>query len=203
MPALHLAAWRLQLTSVLLLLGALYQWFRTMVCVRVCACVCVRACACVCTRVCVRVCVLQLCPFTPMVCNGALGARIISANLQYRLQPLPISTHTHSTPVPPRPHSHHPPLPRATPPPLHTHTQDANERRATLANWHLLLASGVCLAIHFGAWVWGLQHTTLTHSLLFVCCVPVLIAGGMWLLRRPISRVGDVMCDVYMCVQLG
>jgi hypothetical protein len=43
------------------------------------------------------------------------------------------------------------------------------------------------LGLHFGFWVWGILHTSLTHALLFVCITPVLIAAGMWALRKPIS----------------
>lgn len=62
---------------------------------------------------------------------------------------------------------------------------DAQDR--TRRSSPLLLASGGALGIHFGLWVWGILHTSLTHALLFVCITPVLIAAGMWALRRPIS----------------
>lgn len=39
-----------------------------------------------------------------------------------------------------------------------------------------LAGAGVCLGLHFWAWVWGVRHTSLTHSLLFVCASPFLIA---------------------------
>ncbi len=51
----------------------------------------------------------------------------------------------------------------------------------------LLAASGVCLALHFGTWVYSVQATSLTHSLLFVSATPLFLAGGTWLLGRPIS----------------
>jgi len=68
---------------------------------------------------------------------------------------------------------------------------DVEVRAQALGSWRLVLGSGTCLAIHFGSWVWGLQHTSLTHSLLFVCCAPLLMALGMWALRMSISR-GEV-----------
>ena len=65
--------------------------------------------------------------------------------------------------------------------------QDTEERAKALRSWRMLLGSGACLAVHFGAWVWGLQHTSLTHSLLFVSATPILLAGWAWLSRQPIS----------------
>lgn len=52
----------------------------------------------------------------------------------------------------------------------------------------LLAASGACLCVHFGLWVYSVQTTSLAHSLLFVSATPLFLAGGAWLLRRPISR---------------
>ena len=42
----------------------------------------------------------------------------------------------------------------------------------------LLLASGVFLALHFGAWTASLDRTTLTHSLLFVTAHPLVVLVG-------------------------
>lgn len=53
------------------------------------------------------------------------------------------------------------------------------------------LVVGVCLAAHFGLWVWGLQSTSLPHSLLLVCCTPLLLSFGSILLGLAISR-GEV-----------
>ena len=44
----------------------------------------------------------------------------------------------------------------------------------------IILGSGVCLWIHFGSWVWSLDHTSLTHSLLFVTAHPILIVIAMF-----------------------
>ena len=52
----------------------------------------------------------------------------------------------------------------------------------------LMMFSGACLAAHFGLWVWGLQHTSLPHSLLLVCCTPLLLSFGSLVLCFPISR---------------
>ena len=42
-------------------------------------------------------------------------------------------------------------------------------------DWKIILASSVFLAIHFGAWVWSLDHTSLVHSLLFVSIHPLVL----------------------------
>ncbi len=42
----------------------------------------------------------------------------------------------------------------------------------------LLVASGVFLALHFGAWTVSLDRTTLTHSLLFVTAHPLVVLVG-------------------------
>jgi drug/metabolite transporter (DMT)-like permease len=56
----------------------------------------------------------------------------------------------------------------------------------------LLCASGLCLALHFGTWLESLDLTTLTHSLLFVTAHPLVIIVGLWLLRRPATRMQSV-----------
>ncbi|MDP6379519.1 MAG: hypothetical protein QF885_07710 [Candidatus Thalassarchaeaceae archaeon] len=43
-----------------------------------------------------------------------------------------------------------------------------------------IVGSGVCLWIHFGSWVWSLDHTSLTHSLLFVTAPPLGIVAGLY-----------------------
>ena len=45
----------------------------------------------------------------------------------------------------------------------------------------------MCLDLHFGTFVYSVQATSLTHSLLFVSATPLFLAGGTWLLGRPIS----------------
>ena len=52
----------------------------------------------------------------------------------------------------------------------------------------ILFGSGICLTIHFGSWVWSLDETTLTHSLLFVTAHPLVIIVGLWILGRSASR---------------
>ena len=59
----------------------------------------------------------------------------------------------------------------------------------TRKTWLLLLASGVALAAHFGAWVASLDQTTLTHSLLFVTAHPLVIVVGMALLASTVKGV--------------
>ena len=36
--------------------------------------------------------------------------------------------------------------------------------------------------------MWAIEHTSLIHAYLMVSVTPIAIAGGTWLLRRPISR---------------
>lgn len=71
--------------------------------------------------------------------------------------------------------------------------------------WALMLASGLALAAHFGAWVSSLDETTLTHSLLFVTAHPLVIVLGMLVLssfvvdiRRPLrmEMVGALVCFI-------
>jgi drug/metabolite transporter (DMT)-like permease len=51
----------------------------------------------------------------------------------------------------------------------------------------LTALSGLALGVHFGLWVWSLQHTSLAHSLLLVSTSPVLNVGVALLLRHAIS----------------
>ena len=62
------------------------------------------------------------------------------------------------------------------------------KRRLVLEQSWLLAASGSFLCLHFGAWVYSVETTSLTHSLLFVSATPLFLAAGAWLLRKPISR---------------
>ena len=57
---------------------------------------------------------------------------------------------------------------------------------------HLLTASGICLALHFGTWLMSLDRTTLTHSLLFVTAHPLVIITGLWLLRKPATKMQSI-----------
>ncbi|GLC33755.1 hypothetical protein PLESTM_000107800 [Pleodorina starrii] len=52
-----------------------------------------------------------------------------------------------------------------------------SDRSRALRSCGWLVGSGACLAVHFGSWVWGLQHTSLTHSLLLVSATPLLLAA--------------------------
>lgn len=65
---------------------------------------------------------------------------------------------------------------------------DTELRQSWRGSFGLLAISGICLALHFGTWLMSLDHTTLTHSLLFVTAHPLVIIVGMWLLRRPATR---------------
>ncbi|GIR76220.1 MAG: hypothetical protein CM15mP78_09190 [Candidatus Poseidoniales archaeon] len=85
------------------------------------------------------------------------------------------------------------------------------EQFRTRRTWALLLASGVALAAHFGAWVASLDQTTLTHSLLFVTAHPLVIVVGMGLLapvftsvRRPRGNetYGAIICFIGAAITL-
>jgi len=53
---------------------------------------------------------------------------------------------------------------------------------------YIVLGSGLSLGLHLGAWVWSLDNTSLTHSLLFVTIHPLLIVTGALLLKKFVSR---------------
>ena len=57
---------------------------------------------------------------------------------------------------------------------------NADIRHGTLM---ILIGSGIALAIHFAAWTWSLDHTSLAHSLLFVTSHPLVIVCAMALIR--------------------
>ena len=56
----------------------------------------------------------------------------------------------------------------ATPLPMSLHEDvlpcAADLKQRTLRSGWKLLFSGVCLAMHFSTWVWGLKHTSLIHA---------------------------------------
>lgn len=74
----------------------------------------------------------------------------------------------------------------------HTDTPSHPSPSISAAPLLILAASGACLAVHFGGWVWGIEHTSLPHSLLFVSFTPVLLACGAAALGQPTS-LGEVL----------
>jgi drug/metabolite transporter (DMT)-like permease len=67
-----------------------------------------------------------------------------------------------------------------------THVTEQTEgREAALREYAKALpamaVAGVCLGLHFSAWVESLQRTSLAHSLLFVSMGPILLHGASWL----------------------
>ena len=52
----------------------------------------------------------------------------------------------------------------------------------------LMLASSAFLAMHFGCWVWSLDHTSLIHSLLFVNTHPLVVVALMPLVGSVVRR---------------
>ena len=69
----------------------------------------------------------------------------------------------------------------------------------------LLAAGGASLAVHFGTWVYSLQATSVTHSLLFVSATPLFLALLSLALREPISRgeLAGVALGTAGCVLLA
>ena len=65
--------------------------------------------------------------------------------------------------------------------------EEARHRFTEPRNIGIVIGSGVCLFLHFGLWVWSLDHTTLTHSLLFVTAHPLVFVVGLALLGRPLQ----------------
>ena len=56
-------------------------------------------------------------------------------------------------------------------------------------NLKIIIGSSFFLALHFGFWVTSLDHTSLTHSLLFVTAHPLVILVGMFFFVRKPSRM--------------
>tara|TARA_Y100001970_G_scaffold166768_2_gene204155 strand:- start:4681 stop:5634 length:954 start_codon:yes stop_codon:yes gene_type:complete len=65
-------------------------------------------------------------------------------------------------------------------------------RKRWIDSFGLLFCSGLFLAAHFGTWLVSLDHTTLTHSLLFVTAHPLVIIFGLWVLRKPATKMQSV-----------
>ena len=66
---------------------------------------------------------------------------------------------------------------------------EKNLRKKWSEHFNLLFCSGLFLAVHFGTWLISLDHTTLTHSLLFVTAHPLVIIVGLWILRKPATKM--------------
>ncbi|GAQ89124.1 hypothetical protein KFL_004890070 [Klebsormidium nitens] len=71
---------------------------------------------------------------------------------------------------------------------------ELRRRAGQPATLGLLALSGACLAVHFGTWVYSIDHTSLPHSLLLVCSSPLVLAVAYCLTCRPISwgEIGGV-----------
>ena len=50
------------------------------------------------------------------------------------------------------------------------------------ASLFYMALSGICLGIHFSAWVYAIEKTSLFHSLLWVSMGPIILNGGQWIL---------------------
>ena len=71
---------------------------------------------------------------------------------------------------------------------------DSMTKKLTLdkKNIAIIIGSGLCLWLHFGSWVWSLDHTTLPRSLLFVTSHPLVIVVGLWLINKPVKRESSI-----------
>lgn len=70
---------------------------------------------------------------------------------------------------------------------LRTLEPEARARLRTPSALLRLALSGISLGAHFGLWIWSIDATTLTHSVLLVCSNPIWIALGRCALRLPID----------------
>jgi len=55
-------------------------------------------------------------------------------------------------------------------------------------DWLLMSISAIFLALHFGSWIWSLDHTSLVHSLLFVTSHPLVVVALMPLIGASVRR---------------
>ena len=58
----------------------------------------------------------------------------------------------------------------------------------TSKDWGIILISSMFLGVHFGSWVWSLDHTSLVHSLLFVSIHPIVLVLMMPLIGMAVRR---------------
>lgn len=56
-----------------------------------------------------------------------------------------------------------------------------SQKKTYLQALPLIALSGICLGVHFAAWVVAIELTSLTHSLLFVSMGPILLQGVNWI----------------------
>ena len=62
----------------------------------------------------------------------------------------------------------------------------------SMKDCYLILISALFLALHFGSWIWSLDHTSLVHSLLFVTSHPLVVVGIMPIIGSQV-RKGHVL----------
>lgn len=86
--------------------------------------------------------------------------------------------------------------------------QPLDKRYATLRTWVQLCASALALAVHFGTWIYSLDHTSLAHSLLFVSTTPLVIVVASWAMfiarvRKTRVSLGETLGAVVGFAGLG
>lgn len=79
------------------------------------------------------------------------------------------------------------------------------DKARVFRDWRYSLFSGVALGLHFGTWVWSLQHTSLAHSLLLVSTTPIILVAYSLATRQPIStgEVAGAVLAVAGCAVLA
>ena len=78
---------------------------------------------------------------------------------------------------------------------------DENLKKSILdsKNIAIIIGSGICLGLHFGSWVWSLDHTTLPRSLLFVTSHPLVIVVGLWFIKKPVDSKSTIGVLIGFC----
>eukprot|EP00164_Ancoracysta_twista_P006496 GFYU01009049.1.p1 GENE.GFYU01009049.1~~GFYU01009049.1.p1 ORF type:complete len:428 (-),score=61.08 GFYU01009049.1:146-1429(-) len=66
--------------------------------------------------------------------------------------------------------------------------QEIKDRMFEWKTVGLLLFSGFWLGVHFGSWVWGIDNTSLSHSLLFVTMHPIVLVVAYLVCRLSVSK---------------
>ncbi len=83
---------------------------------------------------------------------------------------------------------------------------DGEMRRFSGWDVLLILVSGVCLGLHFIAWIESLYHTTVASASVFVTSSPIILAGLGYLIlgeRLSVGTVGAIFVAVFGAAVIG
>ena len=81
-----------------------------------------------------------------------------------------------------------------------------NSYRPSKRDALIVFGSSICLALHFAAWIWSLDNTSLVHSLLFVTSHPLVVVLFMPLMGERVGRghvVGSLVGVMGAALALG